>query len=183
MFGPVSVGQVMSPHGVLLAALYFRSGWGKRELLRVMAAVSRLGSKESFVDPLLVAVCDAEEVKIARTLLAAPRKLLRSVKGPHRLASMPWPITPKEYRCLYAASPEALEGCSAEVLVREVVIPDPPAGAWIEAGDNATIVKPAQDGCEKLVLATGEAAGRAEKALQLAALAAPKTPPGEPWEQ
>jgi len=135
LFSFLEVGYVVAPQSLLAIAMVVEADDEEcRNLLDVAMHVSRIGSKESFVDPLYVALYETEEVthrgNVIRTGWLTLRECFNGeIEGSYTIEKTPMPLTKDEWLCWYSVNP--CIRISKLDIVREAVHPRYPG--WVRA--------------------------------------------------
>ncbi len=142
LFAPVKLGYTMSPHGRLAVLIAVEDG-DIDAVETGLRHVSRLGSKESFVDPLAVYEASLEEERDAGEV-ATPWLTLRDcaarIRGNYVAEKTPIPLNTLELICSYSAEPCTKLGSNLTryAVLREAIHPRYPG--WVR-------IEPERDGC------------------------------------
>lgn len=129
LFAPYGLGYTVSPHGIL-AILVLTPNDKRDDIAKGLAFVSRLGSKESFVDPIAVYKVDLkqEERETVVTAWLTPKECVESIEGNYVEEKLPIPYDANELMCYYSASP-----CPGQIqritILREAILPRYPG--WV----------------------------------------------------
>lgn len=146
LWAPIGLGYVASPRGLLQVVFLTER---PEDVARVSLHVSRIGSKESMVDPVYVATCKLEEVKgegkPVLVKMAAPWKAIKYVDGAYVREQVPWPVREEEWMCWYSVKPGACRYFSVDRLsvLKEAIVPVPPGGVRVLANNGYKVFKPA----------------------------------------
>ena len=169
LFGPYKLGYTVSPHG-LLAVLVSPC---RSELLEAALHISRLGSKESFVDPVATYRAVLEEgVKMEGVSpWLTPMDCIESVEGNYVVEKTPLPYTREELICAYSAEPCTGLGIESRIgLVRVAVHPRYPGWARVKVARSCSAYRIAQ--LEKIEVVTRDPRANAQAELLLDTLLA-----------
>jgi CRISPR-associated protein Cas5 subtype I-A len=155
LFGPLGVEYVISPRGMLQVIYATTEEKRLRDVAVAAAHVSRIGSKESIVDPLWVGVCELESLRkpVATTIAAPLDYLSRPPEGSFTVEPMPWPRNYDEWVCWYSAQPGACARLKQGRLgaLREVVVPVAPGGARLAPSRRVEAFRVKPEACYEIL--------------------------------
>lgn len=134
MWNPLEVSYVVSPLGEL-AITYLVDGGREKAVAELAWHVSRLGSKESLVQPIDVQACDLVEERPNRwapLIFYAPRDCVEP-DGNYVVERMPLPINRDEWACWFSVEP--CTSTDRYSVIRNVVVPRAPGHARFKPRD------------------------------------------------
>ncbi len=157
LWSPVGIGYNVAPRGLLQAVYMARTKKHVERIAKAAAHVSRIGSKESFVDPLWVGECRLEDrgSELVSTVMPAPIELIdsKSLEGSYTLEQMPWPVETEEWQCWFAANPGACK-TSRIYVIKDILVPLPPGGVRVRPS-KARSYEIRLDSCKPVIEISG----------------------------
>ncbi len=151
LYSIYDIGYVVGSGARLAVALLVSRS---EEAMKALAYVGRLGSKESFIDPLYVAIYRYQvvEQEYVSTQWLTPVECTVEVGGrSHVFEKMPLPSTLDEWRCWYSIRP--CKGLAKLNLLREVIEPKPELSLKLKPATDCAILEP-QEPVQELMLSS-----------------------------